>query len=95
MKMAKKLLLVVSIVALMVACVSVVAVAAESYMDKGPAICEYEVTVKKADPSVVKKDGVIDVEDFAALKSFVGTKQTALDYAEMMGVEHDENTECQ
>ena len=35
----------------------------------------------------INKDGVIDVEDFAALKTFVGTKQTALDYAEMMGVE--------
>lgn len=35
----------------------------------------------------INKDGVIDVEDFAALKSFVGTKQTAADYAEMMGVE--------
>ena len=35
----------------------------------------------------VNKDGVVDVEDFAALKTFVGTKQTAADYAEMIGVE--------
>ena len=35
----------------------------------------------------INKDGVIDVEDFAALKTFVGTKQTIADYAEMIGVE--------
>lgn len=35
----------------------------------------------------INKDGVVDVADFAALKTFVVTKQTVADYTEMIGVE--------
>jgi len=55
-------------------------VAAESYMDKVPATCEYEVTIKKADPAVVKKDGVIDVDGGEYIKAEVPFSELSLNF---------------
>ena len=55
-------------------------IAAYSGMAKNPAVCEYKVTVKKADPSVVKKDGVIDVDGGEYVKAYVPFSELSVNY---------------
>ena len=75
----KKLITTLVLVAMLLTTLGVAA-AAESYMDKVPATCEYEVTVKKADPSVVKKDGVIDVDGGEYIKAEVPFSELSVNF---------------
>ncbi len=75
----KKLITTLVLVAMLLTTLGVAA-AAESYMDKVPATCEYEVTVKKADPSVVKKDGVIDVDGGEYIKAEVPFSELSINF---------------
>jgi len=55
-----------------------VAASAETYMEKPS--CEFEVTVKKADPAVVKKDGVIDLDGGEYVKADVPFEELAVNF---------------
>ena len=75
----KKLITTLVLVAMLITTLTVAA-AAESFMDKVPATCEYEVTVKKADPAVVKKDGVIDLENGEYIKADVPFSELSINF---------------
>lgn len=59
-----------------------VATSAESYMEKEPMVCEYEVTVLKADPAAVKKDGIIDVAGGEYIKADVPFSELSVNFGD-------------
>ncbi len=59
-----------------------VAASADSYMEKEPPTCTYEVTVQKADPAVVKKDGIIDVEGGEYIKADVPFSELSINFGD-------------
>jgi len=75
----KKIITVLALVAVILTVLGVT-VASESYIDKYPSTCEYEVTVKKADPSVVKKDGIIDLEGGEYVKATVPLGELSVNF---------------
>ena len=66
------------VLAVMLLATLAISTMAETYMEKPS--CEYEVTVKKADPAVVKKDGVIDLEAGEYIKAEVPFEELAVNF---------------
>jgi len=67
------------VLAVMLLATLAISAMAETYMEKPS--CEFEVTVKKADPAVVKKDGVIDLEGGEYIKADVPFEELAVSFA--------------
>ena len=73
----KKIITVLVLAAMLLTTLAISAMA-ESYMEKPT--CEYEVTVKKADPAVVKKDGIIDLENGEYIKADVPFEELSVNF---------------
>ena len=76
-KTMRKLFTILMVAAMLLTALSVAA-SAETYMEKPS--CEFEVTVKKADPAVVKKDGVIDLDGGEYVKADVPFEDLAVNF---------------
>ncbi len=77
-----KKIITVLVLTAMLLCTLGVAASAESYIDKVPPTCEYSVTVKKANPAVVKKDGVIDVAGGEYIKAEVPLTELSINFGD-------------